>query len=185
MQTEKIKRLRLNSDLRNKIASRFKVHLEAEDTQEKEKFFELRENFKDLQDKTWKLAEQCVRKAYPQEDVDTCFYLQNKYPNVDNTAKDSCFHFGYMAKKDGEYEDESYGRNHEEQDDKYISKHFDFRLGGDIDGIDRQSNQDEDDNWGRKDHRDFAYAYFRDELKAKEGCNPDINIEQHGKENNI
>ena len=66
MQTEKIKRLRLNSDLRNKIASRFKVHLEAEDTQEKEKFFELRENFKDLQDETWKLAEQCVRKAYPQ-----------------------------------------------------------------------------------------------------------------------
>ena len=184
MQTEKIKRLRLNSDLRNKIASRFKVHLEAEDTQEKEKFFELRENFKDLQDKTWKLAEQCVRKAYPQEDVDTCFYLQNKYPNVDNTAKDSCFHFGYMAKKDGKYEDENYGRNHEEQDDKYISKHFDFRLGGDIDGIDRQSNQDEDDNWGRKDHRDFAYAYFRDELKAKEDCNPDINIEQHGKENN-
>ena len=57
-------------------------------------------------------------------------------------------------------------------------------MGGDIDGIDRQSNQDEDDNWGRKDHRDFAYAYFRDELKAKEGCNPDINIEQHGKENN-
>jgi hypothetical protein len=173
MQTEKIKRLRLNSDLRNKIASRFKVHLEAEDTQEKEKFFELRENFKDLQDKTWKLAEQCVRKAYPQEDVDTCFYLQNKYPNVDNTAKDSCFHFGYMGRPE-----------EKDEDDKYISKHFDFRLGGDIDGIDRQSNQDEDDNWGRKDHRDFAYAYFRDELKAKDGCNPDINIEQHGKENN-
>ena len=173
MQTEKIKRLRLNSDLRNKIASRFKVHLEAEDTQEKEKFFELRENFKDLQDKTWKLAEQCVRKAYPQEDVDTCHYLEKKYPNVDTVSKDSCFHFGYMG-------------NPEEKDeeDKYISKHFDFRLGGDIDGIDRQSNQDEDDNWGRKDHRDFAYAYFRDELKAKEGCNPDINIEQHGKENN-
>ena len=173
MQTNKIKRLRLNSDLRNKIASRFKVHIEAEDTQEKEKFFELRENFKDLQDKTWVLAEQCVRKAYPQEDVDTCHYLESKYPNVNTVAKDSCFHFGYMNKPD-----------EKDEDDKYISKHFDFRLGGDIDGIDRQSNQDEDDNWGRKDHRDFAYAYFRDELKAKEGCNPDINIEQHGKENN-
>ena len=173
MQTNKIKRLRLNSDLRNKIASRFKVHIEAEDTQEKEKFFELRENFKDLQDKTWVLAEQCVRKAYPQEDVDTCHYLESKYPNVNTVAKDSCFHFGYMNKPD-----------EKDEDDKYISKHFDFRLGGDIDGIDRQSNQDEDDNWGRKDHRDFAYAYFRDELKAKEGCNPDINIEQYGKENN-
>ena len=181
---EKIKRIRLNTDFRNKVNVRFKVHIEAEDTQEKSKYEDLKAKFKALQDKTWKLAEQCVRRAYPQKDVDTCHYLQNKYPNVDNTAKDSCFHFGYMAKKDGEYEDENYGRTHEEQDDKYVSKHFDFRLGGDIDGIDRQSNQDEDDNWGRKDHRDFAYAYFRDELKAKEGCNPDINIEQHGKENN-
>ena len=150
-----------------------RVHLECENTQEKEKFFELRENFKNLQDKTWELAEQCVRRQYPQEDVDTCHYLEKKYPNVDTVSKDSCFHFGYMG-------------NPEEKDeeDKYISKHFDFRLGGDIDGIDRQSNQDEDDNWGRKDHRDFAYAYFRDELKAKEGCNPDINIEMSGKESN-
>jgi hypothetical protein len=72
-----------------------------------------------------------------------------------------------------------------DEDDKYISKHFDFRLGGDIDGIDKQSNQDEEDNWGRgKDSADFANAYFRDELKAKEGCNPDINIEQFGKDQN-
>jgi hypothetical protein len=32
--------------------------------------------------------------------------------------------------------------------------------------------------------RDFAYAYFRDELKAKENCNPDINIEMEGKHSN-
>ena len=70
------------------------------------------------------------------------------------------------------------------QDDKYVEKHFDFKLGGDIDGIDRQSNQDESDNWGRKDYRDFSYAYFRDELKAKDNCNPDINIEQHKNDNN-
>ena len=170
---EKIKRLRLNTDLRNKISARFKVHIEAENTQEREKYYQLREKFRPLQDKTWKLAEQCVREHYPQKDVDTCHYLEKKYPNVDTVAKDSCFHFGYMNKPD-----------EKDEDDKYVSKHFDFRLGGDIDGIDRQSNQDEDDNWGRKDHRDFAYAYFRDELKAKEGCNPDINIEQHGKENN-
>jgi len=166
-------RIRLNQEYRNKIANRMRVHLECENTQEKEKFFELRENFKNLQDKTWELAEQCVRRQYPQEDVDTCHYLEKKYPNVDTVSKDSCFHFGYMG-------------NPEEKDeeDKYISKHFDFRLGGDIDGVDRQSNQNEDDNWGRKDHRDFAYAYFRDELKAKEGCNPDINIEMSGKESN-
>ena len=31
---------------------------------------------------------------------------------------------------------------------------------------------------------DFGYAYFRDELKAQENCNPDINIEMADKESN-
>ncbi len=132
-----------------------------------------------MQDKTWKLAETCVRRAYPQKDVDTCHYLQDKYPNVNTIAKDSCFHFGYMKQKVDDKTGEELN-----QDDKYVEKHFDFKLGGDIDGIDRQSNQDESDNWGRKDYRDFAYAYFRDELKAKDNCNPDINIEQHENDNN-
>ena len=39
-------RIRLNQELRNKCGSRFKVHFEAEDTQEKEDFFQKRENFK-------------------------------------------------------------------------------------------------------------------------------------------
>ncbi len=176
---EKIKRIRLNTDFRNKVNVRFKVHIEAEDTQEKSKYEDLKKNFKALQDKTWQLAETCVRRAYPQKDVDTCYYLQDKYPNVNTIAKDSCFHFGYMKQKVDDKTGEELN-----QDDKYVEKHFDFKLGGDIDGIDRQSNQDESDNWGRKDYRDFAYAYFRDELKAKDNCNPDINIEQHGKENN-
>jgi hypothetical protein len=170
-------RIRLNQEYRNKIANRMRVHLEQENTQEKEKFFQERESFLDKQNATWKLAETCVRRAYPQKDVDTCHYLQNKYPNVNTIAKDSCFHFGFMAEQ---------GDNNlrEDEESKYVSKHFDFRLNGDIDGVDRQTNQDESDNWGRKDYRDFAYAYFRDELKAKENCNPDINVEQDGKENN-
>ncbi len=154
---EKIKRIRLNTDFRNKVNVRFKVHIEAEDTQEKSKYEDLKKNFKALQDKTWQLAETCVRRAYPQEDVDTCHYLQDKYPNVNTIAKDSCFHFGYMKQKVDDKTGEELN-----QDDKYVEKHFDFKLGGDIDGIDKQSNQDESDNWGRKDYRDFAYAYFRD-----------------------
>ena len=104
--------------------------------------------------------------------------LQDKYPNVNTIAKDSCFHFGYMAKKDGQEDEDTshvYSKEHDEQDDKYLTKHFDFRLNGSVDGIDRQ---DELDGYS-PESRDFAYAYFRDELKAKEGCNPDINIE-HG-----
>ncbi len=162
-------RLRLNQEYRNKIANRMRVHLEQEDTQEKEKFFQLRESFLDKQNATWELAQQCVTRQYPKKDVDMAHYLQDKYPNVNTIAKDSCFHFGYMKKKDAT-----------DEDDKYETKHFDFRLNGDIDGVDRQDDVDS----YNPHSRDFAYAYFRDELKAKENCNPDINIEMDGKDSN-
>jgi len=177
-------RIRLNQEFRNKIGTRMRVHLEQENTQEKEKFFQEREGFLAKQNATWDLAKQCVTRQYPKDDVKLAHYLQDKYPNVNTIAKDSCFHFGYMAKKDGEYEDEERGgyhtRQHGEQDDKYVSKHFDFRLNGDIDGVDRQGNV----NDYSPSSKDFAYAYFRDELKAKEDCNPDINIEMDNKPSN-
>ena len=53
-------RIRLNQEYRNKIANRMRVHLEQENTQEKEKFFQLREQMKPLQDQTWKLAQEIV-----------------------------------------------------------------------------------------------------------------------------
>jgi len=168
-------RIRLNQEYRNKIANRMRVHLEQENTQEKEKFFVLRENMKPLQDQTWKLAEQIVSRHYTPEDIKMAYHLQNKFPNVNTIAKDSCFHFGYMAKKEGEEEKYEQDKNewsqtHEEQEDKYITKHFDFRLDGNINGSENSRQND------------FAYAYFRDELKGKvskgEKCNPDINIEQ-------
>ena len=162
-------RIRLNQEYRNKIANRMRVHIEAEHTQEKEKFFQERENFKAHQDKTWELAKTCVERQYPKADVEMAHYLQDKYPNVNTIAKDSCFHFGYMGKPE-----------EKDEEDKYISKHFDFRLNGDIDGVDRQ---DEMDGYNPQS-RDFGYAYFRDELKAQDNCNPDITIEMDGKDSN-
>jgi len=166
-------RIRLNSEYRNKGAVRFREHLEQENTQEKEAYLQAREEIIPLQKDTWKLAETIVRRHYTDEDVKMAYHLQNKFDNVNTIAKDSCFHFGYMSKKDGEeneYEQESYSGNHTEQDDKYITKHFDFRLDGNINGSENSRQND------------FAYAYFRDELKGKinkgEKCNPDINIEQ-------
>jgi len=162
-------RIRLNQELRNKTGSRFKVHFEQEDTQEKEDFFQKREKFKAIQDKTWELAQECVSRQYPKADVDMAHYLQDKYENVNTIAKDSCFHFGYMKKADAT-----------DDDDKYETKHFDFRLNGSIDGVDRQDDMDS----YVPESRDFAYAYFRDELKAKDNCNPDINIEMENKPQN-
>jgi len=162
-------RIRLNQEYRNKTTVKMKSYAEQEDTQEKEDFFQKRENFKAIQDKTWELAQQCVTRQYPKADVDMAHYLQDKYPNVNTIAKDSCFHFGYMGKPE-----------EKDEEDKYISKHFDFRLNGDIDGVDRQD--DEQDY--RPDSKDFGYAYFRDELKAQKDCNPDITVEMEGKEGN-
>jgi len=177
-QTERKKpmsRIRLNQEYRNKIATRMRVHLEQENTQEKEKFFQERESFLDKQNATWELAKECVSRQYPKDDVKMAHYLQDKYPNVNTIAKDSCFHFGYMKQK----VDDKTGEDLDE-DDRYEKKHFDFRLNGDIDGVDRQ---DDMDSYSPKS-RDFAYAYFRDELKAKENCNPDINIEMDNKPSN-
>jgi len=168
-------RIRLNQEYRNKIATRMRVHLEQENTQEKEKFFQERESFLDKQNATWELAKECVTRQYPKDDVKMAHYLQDKYPNVNTIAKDSCFHFGYMKQK----VDDMTGEDLDE-DDRYEKKHFDFRLNGDIDGVDRQ---DDMDSYSPKS-RDFAYAYFRDELKAKENCNPDINIEMENKPQN-
>jgi len=94
-------RIRLNQEYRNKIANRMRVHLEHENTQEKEGFFIAREKIKPLQDKTWQLASNNVERFYTPNDVKMAYHLQNKFPNVNTIAKDSCFHFGYMAKKDG------------------------------------------------------------------------------------
>jgi len=164
-------RIRLNQEYRNKIANRMRVHLEQEDTQEKQKYDELKANQIDINDNAWKVAETIVRRHYTNEDVEKAYYLQNKFENVSTIAKDSCFHFHYM----GEVEDRDYDNNPIMQK-KAIEKHFDFRLNG---SIDTESNSSY-----RNNDNDYGYALFRDELKAQDNCNPDILIEQEGKDNN-
>ena len=163
-------RIRLNSEYRNKIANRMRVHLEQEDTQEKQKYDELKAQQIDLNDNAWSVAEKIVSRHYTADDVEKAYYLQNKFENVDTIAKDSCFHFHYM----GEVESRDYDNN-PIMEQKAIEKHFDFRLNGSID-VDNNSSYSTDN--------DYSYALFRDELKAQENCNPDILIEQEGKDNN-
>ena len=164
-------RIRLNQKYRNKIANRMRVHLEQEDTVEKQNYDNLKAQQIDINDNAWKVAEKIVRRHYTDEDVAKARYLQNKFENVDTIAKDSCFHFHYM----GEVEDRDYDNN-VIMEKKAIEKHFDFRLNGSFD-TDSNSSHDYSDN-------SYGYALFRDELKAQENCNPDILIEQEGKNSN-
>ena len=160
-------RIRLNQEYRNKIANRMRVHLEQENTQEKEAYLKAREEMKPMQDKVWQLAKQIVSRHYTPEDIKMAYHLQNKFENVDTIAKDSCFHFGYQGQvEDRDQNDKPIMK------DKYIESHFDFRLNGNINGDEHSKSED------------FGYAYFRDELKAQKDCNPDITIEMEGKDGN-
>jgi len=130
-------RLRLNQEYRNKIANRMRVHIEAEDTQEKEKYFVARENMKGQQDSAWDLAHTIVRRTYTEKDVAMARYLQNKFDNVNTVSPDSCFHFGYMGKAE----------DRDDNDkpitvDKRISEHFDFKIDGNVNGQEYSKNKD-------------------------------------------
>jgi len=165
-------RIRLNQEYRNKIANRMRVHLEAEDTIEKQNYDNLKADQIDINDNAWELAHKIVRRHYTDDDVKMAYHLQNKFENVSTIAKDSCFHFHYLGTK----EDRDYDNNPIVKE-ATIEKHFDFRLNGDID-------TDTNDSHYTGQNNDYGYALFRDELKAQDNCNPDILIEQEGKDNN-
>ena len=165
-------RIRLNQEYRNKGANRMRVHLEQEDTVEKQNYDNLKAQQIDINDNAWKVAETIVRRHYTLDDVAKARYLQDKFENVDTIAKDSCFHFHYM----GQVESRDYDNKPIMKEDT-IEKHFDFRLNG---SIDTENNSE----YAYRSENNYGYALFRDELKAQDNCNPDILIEQEGKDNN-
>jgi len=159
-------RIRMNTEFRSKILNRYVESAEKEITQESDSFNGAREKVDSLYPKAFELATRVVERAYPQEDVATCRTLKQKYGSpLDVVAKDKCFYFSYAKENLNEDEDES---------DRNVSEHFDFGLFGDCDNGDSYHNDS-----GKK----FAYAYKREELKAKD-CNPDILAQQNGKDDN-
>jgi hypothetical protein len=163
-------RIRLNQEFRNKLGTRMRVHLEAEDTQEKKSYDDLKADQIEINDNAWTLAKEIVRRHYTEDDIVKARYLQDKFENVDTIQPDSCFHFHYL----GQVESRDYDNNPIVKEDT-IEKHFDFRLNGSTD-VENNSSHSTDNEYG--------YALLRDEIKAQEGCNPDILIEQDGKDQN-
>jgi len=162
----KMSRIRMNTEFRNKILNRYVESAEKEITQESDSFNDAREKVDSLYPKAFELATKVVKRSYPDDDVQTCRTLKQKYGSpLDVVAKDKCFYFSYA--KENLEEDES-------ESDRNVSEHFDFGLYGECDSADSYNNDS-----GKK----FAYAYKREELKEKE-CNPDIFAQQNGKEEN-
>jgi hypothetical protein len=170
MQNKKIERtqmskIRMNTEFRNKILNRYVESTENENTQEREAFNQAREQVDIMYPQAFELAKLVVGRAYPSDDVQTCKSLKAKYGQpLDVVAKDKCFYFSYAKENLEEDEDEN---------DRNVSEHFDFGLFGST------GTSEYNDTTGKQ----FAYAYKREELKAKE-CNPDILAQQNGKDDN-
>jgi hypothetical protein len=127
----------------------------------REAYLQAREHVDTMYSRAFNLARDVVERAYPPEDVKVLRHFKQKYGSpCDVVAKDKCFYFAHTEVND-------------ENEDEETKSHFDFGLYGNLNGDEYSSDE------GRK----FAYAYYRDELKAN-GLNADILAEQEGKQDN-
>jgi len=155
-------KIRMNTELRNKLFNKIKNVFENEDTQEREGFLRSREIFNTEQSYASTLAKQVVERAYPPEDVAVLRTFKKKYGDpCDVVAKDKCFYFAHNEDVD------------DEGDTKETKSHFDFGLFGNLNGSEYDNEE------GKK----FAVAYFREDLKAMD-CNPDIYAQQKENKDN-
>jgi len=155
-------KIRMNTELRNKLFNKIKNVFENEDTQEREAFLMAREEVDRQYGIAKVLAKQVVERSYPIDDVATLRTFKRKYGDpCDVVAKDKCFYFAHSEDVD------------DEGKEKETKSHFDFGLFGNLNGSEYDSEE------GRK----FAVAYYREELKAKD-CNPDIYAQQNENKDN-
>ena len=150
-------KIRMNTELRNKLFNKIKNVFGNEDTQEREAFLQARESVNHHYKYASELAKVVVKRSYPTDDVATLRHFKRKYGQpCDVVAKDKCFYFAHSEDKDDEGETTE------------TKSHFDFGLFGNLNGSEYSSDE------GKK----FAVAYYREELKAKD-CNPDIYAQQN------
>ena len=155
-------KIRMNTELRNKLFNKIKNVFENEDTQEREAYLQSREYVDEQYTTAHKLAKEVVERSYPTEDVATLRHFKNKYGSpCDVVAKDKCFYFAHNEGVDDEGEP------------KETKSHFDFGLFGNTNGSE----------YDHTEGNHFALAYYREDLKAMD-CNPDIYAQQKENKDN-
>jgi hypothetical protein len=155
-------KIRMNTELRNKLFNKIKNVFENEDTQEREAYLQARETVDQQYTMASELAKEVVERSYPTDDVATLRHFKKKYGQpCDVVAKDKCFYFAHNEDKD------------EDGDEKETKSHFDFGLFGNLNGSEYSS----------EDGKKFAFAYYREDLKAMD-CNPDIYAQQNENKDN-
>ena len=155
-------KIRMNTELRNKLFNKIKHTFENEDTQERELYLQSREYVDEQYQSASALAKEVVERSYPVDDVATLRHFKKKYGSpCDVVAKDKCFYFAHSEDVD------------DEGKEKETKSHFDFGLFGNLNGSEYRDEE------GKK----FAVAYYREELKAKD-LNPDIFAQQNENKDN-
>ena len=155
-------KIRMNTELRNKLFNKIKNVFENEDTQEKEAYLQSREDVDRQYEQAHRLAVDVVERSYPPEDVSVLRTFKKKYGSpCDVVAKDKCFYFAHNEGVDDEGEPTE------------TKSHFDFGLFGNLNGSEYSGDE------GKK----FAFAYYREDLKAMD-CNPDIYAQQNENKDN-
>jgi len=164
---EKQKDVRLNKDFRNAYVKDFRSFLERQTNNPKyQSFLEARESCKGKIDDAFSTAKAVLERRFNPTDVSDLRRLQRKYTTVDSVGKDSCFYMAVVDDTGKEVKELD-----ESNDEVAKSKHFDFNLKGSLNGSEYDKQ------------RDFAYAWYREEMKAN-GLNPDCNIENSGNQSN-
>ena len=108
-------KIRMNTELRNKLFNKIKNVFENEDTQEREAFLQAREQVDTTYEGASILAKKVVQRSYPPEDVAILRTFKKKYGQpCDVVAKDKCFYFAHSEDLDDEGET------------KETKSHFDF-----------------------------------------------------------
>jgi len=155
-------KIRMNTELRNKLFNKIKHTFENEDTQERETYLQAREYVDEQYQSASALAKEVVSRSYPPEDVSVLRTFKKKYGQpCDVVAKDKCFYFAHSEDVD------------EDGKETETKSHYDFGLFGNLNGSE----------YSHEDGKKFAVAYYREELKAKE-CNPDIFAQQNENHDN-
>jgi len=163
IERSKMTKIRMNTELRNKLFNKIKNVFENEDTQEREAYLQAREYVDEQYITASQLAKEVVERSYPTDDVATLRTFKKKYGSpCDVVAKDKCFYFAHNEDID-----------EEEQKPIETKSHFDFGLFGNLNGSEYSS----------EDGQKFAVAYYREDLKAMD-CNPDIFAQQNENKDN-
>ena len=157
---------RLNVEKRKLALKGFEKFFEQENNIYRKEYYLQKERVDKDTINAFEIATQTVEKTYPSKDVAQLMTFQKKYGSAcDVVGKDSCFHFKVYDNEHKETEINYNGQTVK----KELTKHFNFKLNGNLNGVDNYNSSNDGDK--------FAFAYYHDTLNQKD-LMPNVLVKQ-------